>query len=250
MDNINLNEDERIDDLEYKGLKLIQNKKGFCFGVDAVLLSDYAKGIKKGSTVVDIGTGTGIVAILLCAKTNLKKIYGIELQEEVANIAQRNVELNGLDDKMEVININIKDVFSKLEKNKIDVIVTNPPYKKHDTGVKNLDTRQLISRHEVECTLEDIIKNASLLLKDLGEFYIVHRADSIVHIYVNLRKYKLEPKNIRFVQSKIGEKPNLVLVKAVKCAKEFLKIDKPLVIYGEDGNYTDEIYEIYDKKRK
>ncbi|MBR3881967.1 MAG: tRNA1(Val) (adenine(37)-N6)-methyltransferase [Clostridia bacterium] len=250
MDNINLKEDERIDDLEYKGLKLIQNKKGFCFGVDAVLLSDYAKGIKKGSTVVDIGTGTGIVAILLCAKTNLKKIYGIELQEEVANIAQRNVELNGLDDKMEVININIKDVFSKLEKNKIDVIVTNPPYKKHDTGVKNLDTRQLISRHEVECTLEDIIKNASLLLKDLGELYMVHRAERIVDIFVTLRKYKLEPKNIRFVHSKIGEKPNLVLVKAVKCAKEFLKIDKPLVIYGEDGNYTDEIYEIYDKKRK
>lgn len=250
MDNINLKEDERIDDLEYKGLKLIQNKKGFCFGVDAVLLSDYAKGIKKGSTVVDIGTGTGIVAILLCAKTNLKKIYGIELQEEVANIAQRNVELNGLDDKMEVVNINIKDVFSKLEKNKIDVIVTNPPYKKHDTGVKNLDTRQLISRHEVECTLEDIIKNASLLLKDLGEFYMVHRAERIVDIFVTLRKYKLEPKNIRFVHSKIGEKPNLVLVKAVKCAKEFLKIDKPLVIYGEDGNYTDEIYEIYDKKRK
>lgn len=250
MDNINLKEDERIDDLEYKGLKLIQNKKGFCFGVDAVLLSDYAKGIKKGSTVVDIGTGTGIVAILLCAKTNLKKIYGIELQEEVANIAQRNVELNGLDDKMEVININIKDVFSKLEKNKIDVIVTNPPYKKHDTGVKNLDTRQLISRHEVECTLEDIIKNASLLLKDLGEFYMVHRAERIVDIFVTLRKHKLEPKNIRFVHSKIGEKPNLVLVKAVKCAKEFLKIDKPLVIYGEDGNYTDEIYEIYDKKRK
>ena len=250
MDNINLKEDERIDDLEYKGLKLIQNKKGFCFGVDAVLLSDYAKGIKKGSTVVDIGTGTGIVAILLCAKTNLKKIYGIELQKEVANIAQRNVKLNGLDDKMEVININIKDVFSKLEKNKIDVIVTNPPYKKHDTGVKNLDTRQLISRHEVECTLEDIIKNASLLLKDLGEFYMVHRAERIVDIFVTLRKYKLEPKNIRFVHSKIGEKPNLVLVKAVKCAKEFLKIDKPLVIYGEDGNYTDEIYEIYDKKRK
>lgn len=250
MDNINLKEDERIDDLEYKGLKLIQNKKGFCFGVDAVLLSDYAKGIKKGSTVVDIGTGTGIVAILLCAKINLKKIYGIELQEEVANIAQRNVELNGLGDKMEVININIKDVFSKLEKNKIDVIVTNPPYKKHDTGVKNLDTRQLISRHEVECTLEDIIKNASLLLKDLGEFYMVHRAERIVDIFVTLRKYKLEPKNIRFVHSKIGEKPNLVLVKAVKCAKEFLKIDKPLVIYGEDGNYTDEIYEIYDKKRK
>ena len=250
MDNINLKEDERIDDLEYKGLKLIQNKKGFCFGVDAVLLSDYAKGIKKGSTVVDIGTGTGIVAILLCAKTNLKKIYGIELQKEVANKAQRNVELNGLDDKMEVININIKDVFSKLEKNKIDVIVTNPPYKKHDTGAKNIDKRQLISRHEVECNLEDIIKSGSLLLRDLGEFYMVHRAERMIDIFVTLRKYKLEPKLVRFVHSKPNEKPNLILVKAVKCAKEFLKIEKPLVIYGEDNDYTDEIYEIYDKKRK
>ena len=129
MDNINLNEDERIDDLEYKGLKLIQNKNGFCFGVDAVLLSDYAKNIKKGTTVVDIGTGTGIVSILLCAKTNLKKIYGIEIQEDVAEMAKRSVKLNSLEDKMEVLNINIKDVFSVLEKNKVDVVVTNPPYK-------------------------------------------------------------------------------------------------------------------------
>lgn len=249
MDNINLNEDERIDDLEYKGLKLIQNKNGFCFGVDAVLLSDYAKNIKKGTTVVDIGTGTGIVSILLCAKTNLKKIYGIEIQEDVAEMAKRSVKLNSLEDKMEVLNINIKDVFSVLEKNKVDVVVTNPPYKKHDTGVKNIEKRQLISRHEVECTLEDVVKNASLLLKDLGEFYMVHRAERIVDIFITLRKYKLEPKNIRFVHSKIADKPNLVLVKAVKCAKEFLKIDKPLVIYGEDGNYTDEIYEIYGKKR-
>ena len=150
---------------------------------------------------------------------------------------------------MNRLNINIKDVFSVLEKNKIDVVVTNPPYKKHDTGVKNIEKRQLISRHEVECTLEDVVKNASLLLKDLGEFYMVHRAERIVDIFITLRKYKLEPKNVRFVHSKIGDKPNLVLVKAVKCAKEFLKIDKPLVIYGEDGNYTDEIYEIYGKKR-
>ena len=250
MEEIVLKEDERIDDLEFKGLKLIQNKNGFCFGVDAVLLSDFAKGIKKGANVVDIGTGTGIISILLCGKTNLNKIYAIELQEDVAEMASRSVKLNNLENRMEVININIKDCFSVLEKNKYDAVVTNPPYKKHDTGAKNIDKRQLISRHEVECNLEDIIKNGSLLLRDLGEFYMVHRAERMIDIFVTLRKYKLEPKLVRFVHSKPNEKPNLILVKAVKCAKEFLKIEKPLVIYGEDNDYTDEIYEIYDKKRK
>ena len=250
MEEIVLKEDERIDDLEFKGLKLIQNKNGFCFGVDAVLLSDFAKSIKKGANVVDIGTGTGIISILLCGKTNLNKIYAIELQEEVAEMASRSVKLNNLENRMEVININIKDCFSVLEKNKYDAVVTNPPYKKHDTGAKNIDKRQLISIHEVECNLEDIIKSGSLLLRDLGEFYMVHRAERMIDIFVTLRKYKLEPKLVRFVHSKPNEKPNLILVKAVKCAKEFLKIEKPLVIYGEDNDYTDEIYEIYDKKRK
>ena len=250
MEEIVLKEDERKDDLEFKGLKLIQNKNGFCFGVDAVLLSDFAKSIKKGANVVDIGTGTGIISILLCGKTNLNKIYAIELQEEVAEMASRSVKLNNLENRMEVININIKDCFSVLEKNKYDAVVTNPPYKKHDTGAKNIDKRQLISRHEVECNLEDIIKSGSLLLRDLGEFYMVHRAERMIDIFVTLRKYKLEPKLVRFVHSKPNEKPNLILVKAVKCAKEFLKIEKPLVIYGEDNDYTDEIYEIYDKKRK
>lgn len=244
-----LKENERIDDLEYKGLKLIQNKDGFCFGVDSVLLSDYAKKIKKNAKVIDIGTGTGIVSILLCAKTNLEKIYGIEIQEEVAQMAIRSAKLNHLEDKFEVLNINVTDVFKVLNKYEYDVVVTNPPYKKANTGVKSIDEKQLISRHEVECTLEDIIENSSKLLRDLGEFYMVHRAERLVDIMCLLRKYKLEPKNIRFVHSKADEKPTLVLLRAVKCAKEFLKIDKPLVIYREDGEYTDEILTIYDKKR-
>lgn len=245
-----IKENERIDDLEYKGLKIIQNKDGFCFGVDSVLLSDYAKKIKKNAKVVDIGTGTGIISILLCAKTNLEKIYGIELQTEVAEMANRSAKLNNLENRFEVINENIKNVFSRLNKYEFDAVVTNPPYKKVNTGVKSIDKRQLISRHEVECTLEDIIENSSKLLKDLGEFYMVHRAERLVDIMCLLRKYKLEPKNIRFVHSKVEEKPSLILIRAVKGAKEFLKIDKPLIIYREDGEYTDEILEIYDKKRK
>lgn len=244
-----LKENERIDDLEYKGLKIIQNKKGFCFGVDSVLLADFAKDIKNNSSVVDIGTGTGIISLLLSKKTSLKKIYGVEIQEDVAEMAKRSVELNKLEDKIEIINSNIKDVFKYIEPYSINSIVTNPPYKKADTGLRNLDKTQVISRHEVECNLEDIVAVSYKLLRDLGEFYMVHRAERIVDIMVLLRKYKLEPKKIRFVHSKANEKPTLILVKAIKCAGEYLKIEKPLVIYREDGEYTDEILKIYDKKR-
>lgn len=246
---MDLKNEERIDDLEYKGLKIIQNCNGFCFGVDSVLLSDFAREIKKNAKVVDIGTGTGIISLLLCKKTNLKKIYGVEIQKDVAEIARRNVNLNGLEGKFEIINSNIKDIFNYIEPYKIDAIVTNPPYKKSNTGVKNANQTQLISRHEVECNLEDVISISSKLLKDLGEFYMVHRAERLVDIMTLLRKYKLEPKKIRFVHSKSDEKPTLILVKAIKGAGEFLKIDKPLVIYREDGEYTDEILKIYDKKR-
>lgn len=242
-------ENERIDDLQYKGLKLIQNKDGFCFGVDSVLLSDFAKSIKKNATVVDIGTGTGIIGLLLCKKTDLKKIYGVEIQEEVAEMAKRSVELNNLQDKLQIINADINDIFEFLVPNSVDCVVTNPPYKKVDTGVKNEDEKQMISRHEVKCTLEDIIEKGAKLLKDRGEFYMVHRAERMVDIMCLLRKYRLEPKNVRFVHSKQNEKPNLILVKAVKFANEFLKIDKPLVIYDENGEYTDEINEIYGREK-
>ncbi len=244
-----LKENERIDDLQYKELKIIQNKKGFCYGIDSVLLSDYAKKIKKGAIVLDIGTGTGIISLLLCKKTNLKKIYGIEIQEEVAEMANRSIILNNLQDKFEIINVNIKDIFNFLKAGEYDAIVTNPPYKKINTGIKNIDKCNLISRHEVECTLEDIIKNSSKLLKSLGEFYMVHRPERLVDIMNLLRKYKLEPKSIRFVYSRINQKPTLILIKAVKNAKEFLKVEKPLIIYDENSKYTDEILRIYNKEK-
>lgn len=244
-----LKENERIDDLQYKGLKLIQNKDGFCFGVDSVLLSDFAKEIKKNNVVVDIGTGTGIIGLLLCAKTNLKKIYGVEIQKEVAEMAKRSIALNQLQDKFEIINCDINNIFEFLQPNSIDSIVTNPPYKKANTGIRNEDEKQMISRHEVKCTLEDIIEKSSKLLKDKGEFYMVHRAERLVDIMCFLRKYRLEPKNIRFVHPKQNDKPNLILVKAIKFANPFLKIDKPLVIYDEEGNYTEEINRIYERDK-
>ncbi len=247
---MNLLENERIDDLEYKDLKIIQNTKGFCFGIDSILLSDFAKIIKKNSIVVDIGTGTGIISILLSAKTNLAKIYGIEIQEEVADMAKRSVILNNLEDKIEIINTDIKNIFSFLEPNKIDCIVTNPPYMKLNTGRVNDEKKKLVSRHEVECTIEDIIQISYKLLKSKGEFYLVHRAERIVDILYYLRKYKLEPKVLRFIQAKEDKEPNLVLIKAVKNAGYQLTLKKPLIIYNNDGSYTDEILEIYNKKNQ
>ena len=160
-----LKENERIDDLEYENLKIIQNSEWFCFGIDSVLLSDFAKNIKMNSTVVDIGTGTGIIPILLSKKSKAKKFYAVEIQNDVAEMAKRSIFLNKLEDKIEIINDNVKNINNYIENNTIDVIVTNPPYKKMETGILNENKQKLISRHEVECNLEDIIKISSKLLK-------------------------------------------------------------------------------------
>ena len=245
--NIKLKENERIDDLEYKGLKIIQNTDGFCFGIDAVLLSDFAKEIKNNSKVLDLGTGTGILSILLAGKTNLKKIYGIEIQEEVAEMASRSVRLNNLEDRVEIININIKELENRFEKGTFDAIVTNPPYKKINTGLENENEAKFISRHEVTASLEDFIKVSFNLLKDKGTLYMVHRPERLAEIIYSLKCNKLEPKTIRFVHSNTEDEPKLVLIKAVKNAKEFVKIEKPLFVYDKNGNYTDEILKIYNK---
>ena len=245
---VELKENERIDDLEYKGLKIIQNTEGFCFGIDAVLLSDFAKEIKKDSKVLDLGTGTGILSILLSGKTNLSKIYGIEVQEEVAQMAERSVKLNNLEDKIEIINKNIKDIKEDFKKNSFDAIVTNPPYKKIETGKTNERENKYISRHEVTASLEDFIKISFDMLKDKGSLYMVHRPERLAEIIYCLKVNKLEPKKIRFVHSNIEEEPKLVLIKAVKNAKEFMKVEKPLFVYNKNGKYTEEILKIYNKK--
>lgn len=240
-------ENERIDDLELNKLKIIQNTTGFCFGIDSILLSDYAKNLKAGSKVIDIGTGTGIIGILLCAKSKLKTITGIEIQKEVADMAERSIKLNRLEEKFKILNIDIKDVFQFVEPNSIDAIVTNPPYMKLNSGAQNIEEKKLISRHEVACNLEDIVKISYKLLKSKAEFYMVHRAERIVDIMYTLRNYKLEPKQMRFVQSRQDSSPNLVLIRCVKDGGKALKIDKPLIIYNEDGKYTEEIYKIYNR---
>ena len=243
-----LKDNERIDDLQINNLKIIQNKDGFCFGIDSVILSDFAKDIKKNSKIIDLGTGTGIISILLTAKTNPSSIVGVELQEDVANMAQRSVKLNNLENKINIINKNIKDLDKILKNNEYDVIVTNPPYMKANTGLKNENNSKLISRHEVECTLEDIARISYKLLRDKGEVYMVHRPDRLVDIMEIFRIYKLEIKEMRLVYPQEDSQANLVLIKAVKNAKPFLKIHTPLYVYKETGKYTDEILKIYNKK--
>lgn len=242
-----LKENERIDDLELNGLKIIQNKNGFCFGMDSVLLSDFAKEIKKNSTILDMGTGTGILGILLSAKTQDTKITGVEIQPEVAQMAQRSVQLNHLEERIDIICENIKELKKIYETQSLDAIVTNPPYKKKGTGGINENEAKLISRHEITANLEDFISIASYLLKDQGSIYMVHRPERLADIMTSLRKYKLEPKVIKFVHPNQEKEPNLILVKATKNARPFLKVEKPIYIYDLQGNYTKDILEIYNK---
>jgi tRNA1Val (adenine37-N6)-methyltransferase len=183
----------------------------------------------------------------LSGKTEASKIYGIEIQKDVAEMAERSVELNNLQDKIQIINDNINNIEKYFDNNSLDVVVTNPPYQKNNTGLKSENEKHLISRHEIECTLEDIIQKSFKVLKDKGEFYMVHRPERLVDILYLMRKNKLEPKELKMVYPKNGEKANLVLIKGVKNANEFLNVLKPLVIYNEDGSYTKELLKIYNK---
>lgn len=242
-----LKENERIDDLQIKDLKIIQNSDGFCFGIDSVILSDFAKEIKNNSSVIDLGTGTGIISFLLIAKTKLKNIIGVEVQPEVADMANRSIKLNKLEEKFKIINCNIKDILKEVKRDSIDVVVTNPPYKKINTGGKNENQKKLISRHEVLADIFDFIEAAKKVLKDKGSLYIVHRPERLSDLMYGLVQNKIQPKKIRFVYSKEdSNEAKLVLIKAVKNGGEFLQVEKPLYIYKKNGEYTEEIIKMYN----
>lgn len=247
--NIELKENERIDDLQYKKLKVIQNSKGFCFGIDSIILSDFAKNIVNNAKVVDLGTGSGVIGLLLCKKTKLKEIIGVEIQEDVANMAERSIKLNNLEDKFKIINENIKDMFESqsLHKNEYDVVITNPPYKEVGTGKTNDDETKLIARHEIKATLSDFIFAASALLKDKGEFYIVHKPERTVDIIQKMRENKIEPKEMQVVYPYKNAEASIILIKGVKGGKKFFKIKEPLYIYEGNGEYTEQIKKIYNQ---
>lgn len=240
-----LKENERIDDLQCNGLKIIQNKKEFCFGIDAVLLSDFAKSTKKNIKIVDLCTGTGVIAILLSEKSNAKEIIGVEIQEHIAEMAQRSVKMNNLENKIEIINEDLTKLKTKIVAGTIDTVTVNPPYKPKNSGVINEKDSKTIARHEISCTLEDIIKESARLLNTGGNLCLVHKVERLADIFVLLRKYKLEPKRMRLVYSKVGDPATLVLVEGIKGGKPFLKMESPIYVYEKNNEYTKQLKEIY-----
>lgn len=235
---------ERFDELHRNGYKIIQREGKFCFGMDAVLLSGFAK-VKEEETVLDLGTGTGIIPILLRGKTKGKHFIGIEIQDESADMARRSVAYNQLDKDIDIIVGDIKEASLLFSKGSFDVVTTNPPYMIYQHGLMNPNISKAIARHELLCTLNDVIREASLVLKTNGRFYMVHRPFRLPEILCVLGKYKLEPKRMRFVYPYIDKEPNMVLIECLKGGKARLLIEPPLIVYKETGVYTEEIIEIY-----
>lgn len=238
-----LKQSETIEDLQIKGYRIIQSTDGFKFGIDAVLIANFCR-LKKGDVGVDIGTGTGIISILLAAKSELKKVYALEIQNEVADMAMRSVELNELEDRIEVINGDLKDKSKLFGKASMDFVVSNPPYFKADT-LKSENIKKLISRHEVKCNLADIMEAASYLLKPNKPFFMIHRPDRLVDLIELARKNKLEPKELRFIHPNSSKAPNLIMIKYVKGGNQGIKILDPLYVYDNEGQYSEEINKIY-----
>ncbi len=239
-----LKENERIDELHRNGYRIIQDAKRFCFGMDAVLLSGFA-GVKEGESVLDIGTGTGIIPILLEAKTEGKHFTGLEIQEDSADMARRSVALNHLEKKIEIITGDIKEAGQIFDAASFDVITTNPPYMIGNHGLRNPNEPKAIARHEICCTLQDVVREGSRLLRPGGRFYMVHRPFRLVEIFSVLTEYQLEPKRMQLVYPYVDKEPNMVLIEACRGGKSRITIEKPLIVYQEKGIYTDEIYDIY-----
>ncbi len=240
-------ENTKIDIVPGTNYKIKQNKKSFSYGTDAIFISDFSK--PKGR-VVDLGTGTGIIPLRIANNPQVDKIYGIEIQDQVAKLAQENIQMNKLEDKIEILNMDLKNLGQVFAKSSIDTVITNPPYMKAGGALINSQENFALSRHEIACRLEDILSISSYLLKPLGKFYLVHRPDRLVDIIYNMRKYKIEAKYIRLVQARVNQKPNLVLIEGVREGKPDLKFHDPLIVYNEDGSYRDEIYEIYGMKEE
>ncbi|MBE5993711.1 tRNA1(Val) (adenine(37)-N6)-methyltransferase [Lacrimispora sp.] len=241
---IKLKDNERIDDLQRNGYQIIQNRDGFCFGMDAVLLSGFAK-VKPEEKAIDLGTGTGIIPILLEAKNQGMHYTGLEIQEEVADMAARSVALNHLEDKITIVRGDIKEASRLFGAASFDVVTSNPPYMNDAHGLKNPDLPKAISRHEVLCTLEDVAREAARLLRPGGRFYLVHRPHRLIEIITALKSAGMEPKRMKMVHPFADKEANMVLIEAVRGGRSMIKVEAPVIVYKEPGVYTDEIYTIY-----
>ena len=235
---------ERVDDLQ-NGFYVIQNQNKFCFGMDAVLLSGFAR-IRKGDHVLDMGTGTGIIPILLKSKTKGEHFTGLEIQEECADMATRSVQYNGLEYAVDIVCGDIKEAAGIFGAASFDVVTSNPPYMIGAHGLQNPYMAKAIARHEVLCTLEDVVSQASKVLKDRGRFFMVHRPFRLAEIFSVLTRYKLEPKRMQLVYPYIDREPNMVLIEALKGGNSRITVEKPLIVYEKPGVYTKDILEIYD----
>lgn len=243
--NVEIKNDENIDDLQLNGLMLIQKKDGFKFGVDAVLLSDFVN-VKKKHKVIDLCTGTGIIPFLLYGKYNPNNIKGIEIQEDMVEMANRSVKLNEINN-IEFIHSDLKDIKFLKTLEKADVVTVNPPYKLSNAGIVNPSDKLSIARHEILCNLENVIEASRVLLKDNGRLFMVHRPERLADIITLMKKYKIEPKRIRMVHPNKNKAPNIVLVEGQRDGGAFLKWDNPIYVYNEDGTYSDQINEIYGR---
>ena len=234
---------ERVDDLQ-NGFYVIQNPEKFCFGMDAVLLSGFAK-IRNNARVLDMGTGTGIIPILLKSREKGTHFTGLEIQKECADMASRSVAYNGLESAIDIVCGDIKEAAEIFGAASFDVVTSNPPYMIGEHGLRNPYMAKAIARHEVLCTLEDVVSQASRVLKDRGHFFMVHRPFRLAEIFQVMMKYKLEPKRMQLVYPYIDREPNMVLIEGLRGGKSRLAVEKPLIVYKEQGVYTDEIYDIY-----
>ena len=241
---VELKERERVDDLQRNGYRIIQRTDGFCFGMDAVLLSGFAM-VKKGERALDLGTGTGIIPILLEAKTEGEHFSALEIQREVADMARRSVSLNGLEEKIQIVEGDIREASQIFGAASFDVVTSNPPYMNDAHGLKNPDLPKAIARHEVLCTLDDVAREASRVLKTGGRFYMVHRPHRLAEIITVLRGYKLEPKRMKMVHPFADRDANMVLIEAVKGGGVFLKMEAPVIVFKKPGVYADEIRDVY-----
>ena len=240
----NLKDGERLDELNRNGYQIIQDPNRFCFGMDAVLLSGFAQ-VKKGDTVLDLGTGTGIIPILLEAKTKGQHFTGLEIQPDSADMARRSVAFNHLEEKIDIIDGDIKDASTIFGASSFDVVTTNPPYMIGQHGLTNPDEAKAIARHEVLCTLEDVVRESAKILKPGGHFFMVHRPFRLSEICCCMTKYGIEPKRMQLVYPFVDKEPNMVLIEGIRGGKPRMTVEKPLIVYKEPGVYMDEIYDIY-----
>jgi len=237
---------ERIDDLQYKGLKIIQDDRRFCFGTDAVLLADFAD-VRRNDRLADLGTGTGILPILIRGRVAYRSCDAVEIQATMAEMAGRSVALNSLEQVIKVHTADLRDLKEVLPAGAYGAVVCNPPYKKAGSGIPNDEQAHAIARHELTCTMEDVCRSAARLLKNSGRLAMIQQSDRIMDIFFTMRQFDLEPKRCRLVQPRAGTPPNLILVEGVKQGKSYMKWESTLCVFDGQGNYTDEMNKIYHR---